>query len=178
MVGKSDGIQIRGDSLPGFLQWVPQAPFDWMARHSLDFWYYAGGRVRLDLTNTNTEAHRRLRHKLQEMGGKIDGRPTLLNHMLYFGKNVPVGGTAHQAGTLRFGADPATSVLDVIVRRMNLTIFRSPMRASFPPLVPSIRRSRSLLMRCGSRITSSGGWGRRHPPYFAPRAAKRLRETI
>ena len=27
--------------------------------------------------------------------------------------DVPVAGVAHQAGTCRFGADPATSVLDV-----------------------------------------------------------------
>ena len=29
------------------------------------------------------------------------------------GLNVPIAGCAHQAGTARFGADPATSVLDV-----------------------------------------------------------------
>jgi len=27
--------------------------------------------------------------------------------------NIPIGGTAHQAGTIRFGADPKTSVLDL-----------------------------------------------------------------
>ena len=32
---------------------------------------------------------------------------------LYLGKNIPIGGTAHQAGTARFGRDPATSVLDL-----------------------------------------------------------------
>jgi choline dehydrogenase-like flavoprotein len=32
---------------------------------------------------------------------------------LYFGKNIPLGGTAHQAGTARFGVDPKSSVLDV-----------------------------------------------------------------
>jgi choline dehydrogenase-like flavoprotein len=37
----------------------------------------------------------------------------LLNRNLYLGKDIPIGGTAHQAGTLRFGADPATSVLDL-----------------------------------------------------------------
>jgi choline dehydrogenase-like flavoprotein len=31
---------------------------------------------------------------------------------LYLGQNVPIGGTAHQAGTARFGTDPQTSVLD------------------------------------------------------------------
>jgi choline dehydrogenase-like flavoprotein len=38
--------------------------------------------------------------------------PHLLERSLYLGKNVPIGGTAHQAGTMRFGTDPASSVLD------------------------------------------------------------------
>jgi hypothetical protein len=31
----------------------------------------------------------------------------------YSGKDIPIGGTSHQAGTLRFGPDPATAVLDL-----------------------------------------------------------------
>jgi choline dehydrogenase-like flavoprotein len=31
----------------------------------------------------------------------------------YMSMNIPLAGCAHQAGTCRFGADPATSVLDV-----------------------------------------------------------------
>ena len=37
----------------------------------------------------------------------------LLERSLYLGKDIPIGGTAHQAGTARFGPDPATSVLDL-----------------------------------------------------------------
>lgn len=37
----------------------------------------------------------------------------LLDRRLYLGKNIPIGGTAHQAGTARFGTNPATSVLDI-----------------------------------------------------------------
>jgi choline dehydrogenase-like flavoprotein len=37
----------------------------------------------------------------------------LFDRNLYLGQEVPIGGTAHQAGTLRFGTDPAASVLDV-----------------------------------------------------------------
>ena len=36
----------------------------------------------------------------------------LIERSLYLGKQIPIGGTAHQAGTARFGTDPATSVLD------------------------------------------------------------------
>jgi choline dehydrogenase-like flavoprotein len=46
----------------------------------------------------------------------VGAHPVLLERSLYFGKNIPIGGTAHQAGTARFGTDPATSVLDLDCR--------------------------------------------------------------
>jgi choline dehydrogenase-like flavoprotein len=126
MVGKSDGAQIRGEGLPGFLQWFPDKPFEWMAHHSVDFWltsedlprpenriFYDGDRVVLDLYENNLEAHRRLRAKLSQMTSALDLHPHLFDRNLYLGKNIPIGGTAHQAGTMRFGTDPATSVLDI-----------------------------------------------------------------
>ena len=126
MVGKSDGRQIEGEALPGFAQAFPERPFDWLARHSLDFWLtsedlplpenriqYRGGRVQLDLTPTNMEAHRRLRETLRRLVGKLDAHPHLFDRNLYFGQNVPISGTSHQAGTMVFGEDPADSVLDL-----------------------------------------------------------------
>jgi choline dehydrogenase-like flavoprotein len=126
MVGKSDGVQIEGEGLPGFLQWFPEMPFDWLAKHSLDFWltsedlplsenriYYDKDRITLDLTPTNMEGQRRLREKLRVLCGKLDVHPHLFERTLYLGQNVPIGGTAHQAGTTRFGTDPSRSVLDL-----------------------------------------------------------------
>jgi choline dehydrogenase-like flavoprotein len=125
MVGKTDGAALRGEGLPGFLQWFPEKPFDWIAEHSLDFWltsedlplaknriYYEGQKVRLDLTLTNGEAHERLKNKLRGLCDKIDLHPHLFERSLYLGQNIPIGGTAHQAGTLVFGNDPTASVLD------------------------------------------------------------------
>ena len=37
----------------------------------------------------------------------------LIPNNLYLGKHIPTAGVGHQAGTCRFGTDPATSVLDV-----------------------------------------------------------------
>jgi len=37
----------------------------------------------------------------------------LLDHSIFMHKGMPIGATAHQAGTVRFGADPASSALDV-----------------------------------------------------------------
>ena len=36
----------------------------------------------------------------------------LLPHHAYLKNEIPVAGVAHQAGTCRFGTDPANSVLD------------------------------------------------------------------
>jgi len=126
MCATSHADQIKAEALPAWLDWAPTMPFEEMARHSMDFWlssedlpltenriFYDGGKVRLDLTETNMEAHRRLKKKLEQHLSASISHPVLLERSLYLGKNIPVGGTAHQAGTLRFGTDPATSVLDL-----------------------------------------------------------------
>jgi choline dehydrogenase-like flavoprotein len=127
MMGKSHADQIRAEALPDWLSWVPEIPFEMMARHSLDFWLMSedlprpenriridhDGRVILELTENNMEAHRRLRAKLEQLMGEVDVHPHFLERTLYLGKDILIGGTAHQAGTARFGVDPATSVLDL-----------------------------------------------------------------
>jgi choline dehydrogenase-like flavoprotein len=126
MCATSHGAQIRGEALPAWLEWVPKMPFEEMARHSMDFWLssedlprpenrirYDGDRVKLEVTDGDMEAHRRLKGKLEQILGKAGAHPVLMQRRLYLGKDVPIGGTAHQAGTARFGADPATSVLDL-----------------------------------------------------------------
>ena len=126
MCATSHAEQIKGESLPAWLEWLPNMPFDKMAEHSMDFWlqsedlprpenriYYDGDRVVLDVTETNMEAHHRLKKKLEAMMSAIGAHPVLVERSLYLGKNIPISGTAHQAGTARFGTDPATSVLDL-----------------------------------------------------------------
>ena len=125
MVGKSEGEQIKGEALPQLLQWFPDAPFNWLAKHSIDFWltnedlplaenriFYDGDKVRLNLKPTNQEAHRRLKAKLESLCDVLDLHSKLFTRTKYFGSDIPIGGTAHQAGTMRFGTDPKTSVLD------------------------------------------------------------------
>jgi len=128
--GKSHGEEVQAEALPAFLQWFPDKPFDEIARHSLDFWVMSedlplptnritlakDGRVTLNVRPTGGEAHRRLRHKLEQLLTNVDAHPHLLHHSLYLGKNIPIGGTAHQAGTMRFGTDPASSVLNLDCR--------------------------------------------------------------
>ena len=130
MIGKSHGEQVRSEALPKMLNWFPEMPFEQLARHSLDFWLMTedlprpenrvmldrDGRVVLDVTPTGDEPHRRLRAKLQHLLGAVDAHPHLLERTLYLGKDIPIGGTAHQAGTMRFGVDPQSSVLDLDCR--------------------------------------------------------------
>src|SRR5258708_29734870 len=57
---------------------------------------------------------RKLYEKLRAMLGEIGLQPQhLVARDLYMHNDIPLAGCAHQAGTCRFGADPATSVLDV-----------------------------------------------------------------
>ncbi len=127
MCATTHGEQVRGEEVPHWLNdWLPQTPFNLVADHALDFWlssedlprpenriFYDGDRVVLDLHENNMEAHHRLREKLKEVMMKEGAAPFLLERDLYLGKDIPIGGTAHQAGTLRFGTDPKTSVLDL-----------------------------------------------------------------
>jgi choline dehydrogenase-like flavoprotein len=126
MLGKSHGETIAAEAgLWG--TFMPEMTFDAMARHAVDFWltsedlpdpdnrimYARDGKVVLDLTENNMEGHRRLQAKLKEMLQAMDCHPHLVPHSLYLGKEIPIGGTAHQAGTIRFGRDPRSSALDL-----------------------------------------------------------------
>jgi len=126
MCATSHADQIRGEALPGWLEWLPDMPFETMARHSMNFWLstedlprpenrirYEGERIVLDIHEGNMEAHHRLKKKLEGLLADAGAHATMMERKLYLGKNIPIGGTAHQAGTLRFGTDPAKSVLDV-----------------------------------------------------------------
>ncbi|MCB8877923.1 GMC oxidoreductase [Acidisoma silvae] len=126
MCATSHAEQIKGESLPSWLEWLPDMPFDKIAEHSMDFWlqsedlprpenriYYDGDRVILDVTQNNMEAHHRLKKKLEHLMSAVGAHPVLLERSLYLGKDIPISGTAHQAGTARFGIDPTSSVLDL-----------------------------------------------------------------
>jgi choline dehydrogenase-like flavoprotein len=126
MLGKSHGESIAAEA-GGWATALPETPFDVMAEHSVDFWltsedlpekdnrvmYDRDGRVVLDLNENNLEGHARLKAKLKQLLEAADYHPHLLPRSLYLGKEIPIGGTAHQAGTIRFGRDPKTSALDL-----------------------------------------------------------------
>ena len=125
LFGKVDGVMMRGQGLPNLLQWLPEAPFDVVASHCISFEcfsedlpkpdnriYYKDGAVRLDLFETNVKAHQLFRRKIQEKISGFAMSTHLIDRTLFVGRAFGYDATTHQAGTLRFGDDPATSVLD------------------------------------------------------------------
>jgi len=123
MLGKSKGPMFHEDA-PKF---APGFTLDRMARHAVDFWLTgedlpqtqnrvtlnARGEIQLHYEFTNLEPVKRLRQKLQFMLEHLDMHPHLIPNNVYLGKQIPIAGVGHQAGTCRFGADPKSSVLDV-----------------------------------------------------------------
>jgi choline dehydrogenase-like flavoprotein len=73
----------------------------------------ADGRIELDYTYNTLEGHERLVKTLHaSLDGFVDRAHPISQHHFEFGSLLPLYGTAHQAGTVRFGADPKSSVLD------------------------------------------------------------------
>jgi choline dehydrogenase-like flavoprotein len=121
MVGKFDGHMFKAGA-PPFAPWVMLQA---MGTRSLDFWLTSedlpdpnnrvtlarDGRIQLNYAENNLEAHNRLIATLKRVMRDFDG-----GRWLSKGGKVPLGGVGHQCGTLRFGTDPRTSVLDVNCR--------------------------------------------------------------
>ena len=74
----------------------------------------ADGSIKLSYTPNNQVPKQKLYDKLKSMLGHLGMHPEhLIPRTTYLKNEIGVAGVAHQAGTARFGTDPATSVLDV-----------------------------------------------------------------
>jgi len=120
-VGKLDAVALSAGAPPV----VPGMALDVMARHSLDFWLTSedlpspdnrvsldrDGRITLSYTPNNVAGHTALIARLKALLQRLGTRHVVPRH-LFVGERIPLAGVAHQNGTVRFGHDPATSVLD------------------------------------------------------------------
>jgi choline dehydrogenase-like flavoprotein len=123
MLGKSDKYMFKADAA-GF---VPSFFLDPIAKHSIDFWLTTedlpdpnnrvvlttNHGIQLFYKENNTLAHQKLIHKLKYFLNTAGIRHHLIPSNTYLGKKIPLAGTAHQCGTVRFGNDPKTSALDI-----------------------------------------------------------------
>ncbi len=134
MVGKSQAPMFRGEK-PGETRFAPEWTLKDIARHAVDFWLSTedlplaenrvtlapDGNVKISYTASNEEAKQRLYHQLKAMLRGLDMHDGhLLPHHAYLKNEIPVAGVAHQAGTCRFGTDPASSVLNTDCRAHEL----------------------------------------------------------
>jgi choline dehydrogenase-like flavoprotein len=122
-VGKSDADILAA----GAPKIVPGFTLELMAKHSLDFWMTSedlpdpnnrvtvarDGQIQLTYKPNNDEGHRRLQAKLKSLLKHANCTEDVIHLNAYIGKRIPLAGVAHQNGTLRFGRDPRTSVLDI-----------------------------------------------------------------
>lgn len=67
--------------------------------------------INLHYTPNNQEAHKRLLKKLKKILD-FTGHKYHFPNTAYLAKKIPIAGVAHQVGTMCFGEDPKTSVLD------------------------------------------------------------------
>jgi choline dehydrogenase-like flavoprotein len=134
MVGKSQADMYRGEQ-PGETKLAPEWTLDRVAKHAIDFWLSTedlpraenritvdkDGKLTLAYAPTNEVPKQQLYDKLKSILGKLDmNEGHLLKGFAYMKNEIPVAGVAHQAGTCRFGADPATSVVNVDCRAHEL----------------------------------------------------------
>jgi choline dehydrogenase-like flavoprotein len=134
MVGKSQSPMFRGEK-PIETKLAPTWSLDKIARHAVDFWLSTEdlplpenrvtvdreGRVKLSYKPSNQVPKERLYNQLKAMLTKTGMHEHhLVPRHAYLKNEIPVAGCAHQAGTCRFGTDPATSVLNVDCRAHEL----------------------------------------------------------
>jgi choline dehydrogenase-like flavoprotein len=127
MIGKSKSPMYRGEK-PLETKLAPNWALKDVATHAVDFWLSTedlprsdnrvsldrDGNIRLKYTPSNPTAAKRLYQQFKSMlGGLGMHSDHLIHRFAYMKTDIPVAGVAHQAGSCRFGTDPATSVLDV-----------------------------------------------------------------
>ena len=174
MVGKSQAPMFRGEK-PTETKLAPRWTLERIAKHAIDFWLSTedlpvaenrvtvdrDGRLTLAYTPTNDVPKQRLYDRLRSLLGKLDmNEGHLLRRFAYMKNEIPVAGVAHQAGTCRFGADPATSALNVDCRAHELdnlyvvdtSVFPSigAVNPALTAMANSLRVGDHLLARMGS----------------------------
>ena len=175
MLGKSDDEEIHAQAPRWAGKISPDLPFKVLAHHAVDIWLcgedlpQADNRVTVDAAGAihlsideknNVEGVKRLRHKLDGMLSDLGMHEHhLLDRSLYLHKSMPIGATAHQAGTVRFGTDPAASALDVNCKAHdvdNLYVVDTSFFPSIGAVNPSLTAIANAL-RVGDHLTERLG---------------------
>jgi choline dehydrogenase-like flavoprotein len=174
-IGKAMKEMLEGDA--PFL--TPGLALDFMARHSTD-WFLTtedlplpenrvslsrDGQIQLSYTQTNLQAHQQLVKRFEHALTQVSHLEHFLPSEVYLAKKLPIGGVAHQCGTVRFGDDPGESVLDRNCKAHDLDNLYV-VDASFFPSSSSVNPSLTIIanaLRVGDHLLARMGMSRRDP---------------
>jgi len=126
MTGKTNGEIMKGYApLETFL--MPGWSMDKIAEHAVDFWISSEdlpdpgnrvtvdskGQITLNYTPNNQTGANKLYSKLLSVLDQLYLKNHLIERQIYIKSAMAIAAVGHQAGTCRFGTDPAASVLDI-----------------------------------------------------------------
>lgn len=170
-------IQLMGKPDPGTIQWLrgnqlPGESIESIQSRTIDFFLTSedlpsaanrvslrsDGSIQVAYTPNNLEAYQRLEAKVRELMTLAErGRGRSQPH--FFSSRLGVGGVSHQNGTLRFGTDPRTSVLDLNCRAHDVENLYS-VDGSFFPSSSAVNPSLTIManaLRVGDHLMRALG---------------------
>lgn len=125
-------IQLMGRNDPDTILWMgetlfPGKSYEELKEMSIDFWLTSedlpspdnrvtlrkDGSIQVNYTRNNYTAYEKLKEKLKLIFEELGKMDPDYKDVKWGGYDLDISGMSHQNGTLRFGADPATSVLDL-----------------------------------------------------------------
>lgn len=183
LMGKPDRWTLewlRGEAMPG-------VPIEDIMTRTVDFFLTAedlpspdnrisltnDGGIRVSYTRNNTEAYDRLEERLRRLVSAVDATRGRRASTI-FSSRLGVSGVSHQNGTLRFGSDPKTSVLNLNCRAHqvdNLYVVDGSFFPSSAAVNPSLTIMANAL-RVGDHILDRLGTSHAHrEPVYAEGAA-------
>jgi len=125
-------IQLMGRNDADTINWLaekiaPGKTYDELKEMTIDFWLTAedlpsaenrvtlrnDGSIRVNYTPTNYTAYEKLKEKLKQVFEQLGELDEDYKDVQWNGYDLDISGMSHQNGTMRFGTDPTTSVLDI-----------------------------------------------------------------
>jgi choline dehydrogenase-like flavoprotein len=125
-------IQLMGRNDPDTILWLaesiyPGKAYEELKQMTIDFWLTSEdlpspenrvtltkeGQIKVYYSRNNYTAYEKLKDKLKEVFIKIGEIDHRFKNIQWAGYDLDISGMSHQNGTMRFGKDPATSVLDL-----------------------------------------------------------------
>lgn len=125
-------IQLMGRNDPDTILWLaeklyPGKTYAELREMTIDFWLTAedlphpdnrvtlkeDGSIKVSYSRTNYTAYEKLKEKLKQLFEKLGELDPGYRDTKWNGYDLDITGMSHQNGTMRFGSDPSTSVLDL-----------------------------------------------------------------